>query len=98
MTTIKSPYRILDVPQDVDVKTLNRHMATTLRSIRSRPDLTATDVMKAVKTLQDPSKRLAADFTFPVRIKAKRPIKFKIDETLEVIDVNAIDPDAFNSL
>jgi hypothetical protein len=93
-----SPYVVLSVSQDVDPKTLNKHMATALRSISSKPELTARDVMDAVKTLQDPSKRLAADFMFPVRIKAKRPIKFEVDGALEEIDVNAIDPDAFNSL
>ena len=56
------------------------------------------EIQIAVRQLLDPAKRLAADFMFPSKIKAKRPQKIIIDVPVVNIDLNDIDENTFDSL
>jgi len=44
------------------------------------------------------NKRLAADFMYPSKIKAKRPQRIKIEISISSIDLEEINENAFDSL
>ena len=56
------------------------------------------EIAMAAKQLLDPAKRLAADFMFPSKIKAKRPQKLSVEVPEEKFTLNDIDENAFDSL
>jgi hypothetical protein len=91
---MNNPYRILNLSEDADKKTIM--MAQILAMKEKKYSL--QEIQIAVKQLLIPSKRLAANFMFPAKIKAKRPQKISIDIQIEKLDINDINENAFNSL
>jgi hypothetical protein len=91
---MKNPYRILNVSQDADKKTI---MVAQMLAMRENK-YSLQEIHIAVNQLLIPAKRLAANFMFPAKIKAKRPQKISIDFQIEKLDINDINENAFNSL
>ena len=91
---MRNPYKILNVSQDADRKEI---MKAQMIAMKERK-YSLQEIQIAVKQLLDSAKRLAADFMFPVKIKAKRPQKISINIQVEKIELNDIDENAFDSL
>ena len=89
-----NPYQILKISQDADKKEIMKaQMLAMKEKVYPLPEIAL-----ATKQLLDPAKRLAADFMFPSKIKAKRLQKITIDFEAKSIDLNGIDENAYDSL
>ena len=91
---MSNPYEILKVTQDADKKEIMKAQMLAMKERR----YSLQEIQIAVRQLLDPAKRLAADFMFPSKIKAKRPQKILIDVPVDKIDLNDIDENTFDSL
>ena len=91
---MSNPYEILKVTQDADKKEIMKAQMLAMKERR----YSLQEIQIAVRQLLDPAKRLAADFMFPSKIKAKRPQKLSIDVPVDTIDLNDIDENTFDSL
>ena len=91
---MSNPYEILKVIQDADKKEIMKAQMLAMKERR----YSLPEIQIAVRQLLDPAKRLAADFMFPSKIKAKRPQKISVDIPVDKIDLNDIDEDTFDSL
>lgn len=91
---MKNPYTILEVPQDANNAQILRAMTMAMRK-RLYPN---TEIAQARAQLSKPASRLAADFTFPIfdPFDDMKPIQAKVSP--EIIDINTIDVDKYNSL
>ena len=91
---MSNPYQILNVSQDADKKEIMKAQMLAMKEKKYSLQEIALDA----KQLLDPAKRLAADFMFPSKIKAKRPQKLSVEVPEEKITLNDIDENAFDSL
>ena len=91
---MSNPYEILKVTQDANKKEIMKAQMLAMKERR----YSLQEIQIAVRQLLDPAKRLAADFMFPSKIKAKRPQKISIDVPVDKIDLNDIDENTFDSL
>lgn len=91
---MNNPYQILNIPQDADKKTI---MAAQMRAMKDK-QFSLAEIHSAVRQLLDPAKRLASDFMFPTKIKAKRPQKIVVDIPVPKIDLNELNENSFDSL
>jgi hypothetical protein len=91
---MSNPYEILKVTQDADKKEIMKAQMLAMKERR----YSLQEIQIAVRQLLDPAKRLAADFMFPSKIKAKRPQIISIDVPVVKIDLNDIDENTFDSL
>ena len=91
---MSNPYEILKVTQDADKKEIMKAQMLAMKERR----YSLQEIQIAVRQLLDPDKRLAADFMFPSKIKAKRPQKLSVDVPVDTIDLNDIDENTFDSL
>jgi hypothetical protein len=91
---MSNPYEILKVTQDADKKEIMKAQMLAMKERR----YSLQEIQIAVRQLLDPAKRLAADFMFPSKIKAKRPQKISVDVPVDTIDLNDIDENTFDSL
>jgi len=91
---MKNPYQILNINQDADKKEI---MKSQMIAMKERK-YSLQEIGIAVRQLLDPAKRLAADFRFPAKIKAKLPQQISIDIHFDSIDISEVDLNAFNSL
>ena len=91
---MSNPYEILKVTQDADKKEIMKAQMLAMKERR----YSLQEIQIAVRQLLDPAKRLAADFMFPSKIKAKRPQKILIDVPVDKIDLNDTDENTFDSL
>lgn len=91
---MKNPYQILNVNQDADKKEIMKAQMSAMKE----KNYSLQEIQIATKQLLDPAKRLAADFMFPAKLKAKRLQKIYIDIPIKKIDLDDIDQNAFNSL
>ena len=57
-----------------------------------------TEIANAARQLLDPGKRLAADFMFPAKIKAKRIQTIQSTLTYKEINTDTLNENAFDSL
>ncbi len=91
---MKNPYQILEVPQDANNAQILKAMTVAMR----KKQFPQTEIAQARMQLSKPATRLAADFTFPVfePFEDIRPLQAVLQ--LEIIDINSIDPNAYNSL
>ncbi len=91
---MKNPYNILEVPQDANNAQILKAMTIAMRK-RQYPN---TEIAQARAQLSKPASRLAADFTFPIfdPFDDMEPLQAKFN--LEIIDINKIDVDKYNSL
>ena len=91
---MNNPYQILNLSQNANKNEIKEAQIQAMRN-KKYP---LKDIATAAKQLLDPSKRLAADFMLPTKIKSKRLQKITIDIEVPVIDINKIDDNAFDSL
>jgi hypothetical protein len=91
---MKNPYTILGVSQDADKSEILKAQMLAMK----KKDFSLQEIAVAVKQLLDPAKRLAADFMFPAKFKAKRIQP--ITSTLTYIEINIenLDENVFDSL
>jgi hypothetical protein len=91
---MKNPYNILEAPQNANNAQILKAMTIALRK-RQYPN---TDIAQARAQLSKPASRLAADFTFPIfdPFDDMTPLQAKIIP--EIIDINSIDDNKYNSL
>lgn len=91
---MSNPYQILNVSQDADKKEIMKAQMLAMKEKK----YSLQEIALAAKQLLDSAKRLAADFMFPSKIKAKRPQKLSVEVPEEKITLNDIDENAFDSL
>ena len=89
-----NPYDILKVHQDADKGEIMKAQMIAMREKR----YSLQEIQIAVRQLLDPAKRLAADFMFPTKIKAKRIQKIKVEMPIERVNLADLDENAFDSL
>jgi hypothetical protein len=91
---MKNPYQILEVSQDANNSQILKAQMLAMR----KQQYSNNDIAQARAQLSKPTTRLAADFTFPVfePFEDIRPLQAVLQ--LEIIDINSIDPNAYNSL
>lgn len=95
---MKNPYDVLGVSQDATAAGINQGFNLALMKKKQNPQHSHDDLMTARKQLTSPAQRLAADFTYPVRPRAKRPKSFVWPDTAENISLSEFLPDAYSSL
>lgn len=89
-----NPYTILGVSQDADkAETMKAQMIAM-----KKKEYSLQEIAIAAKQLLDPAKRLAADFMFPAKIKAKRIQPIQSPLTHKEINTDALNDNAFDSL
>lgn len=91
---MNNPYEILHVAQDADKSEI---MKAQMQAMREKK-YTLQEIQIAAKQLLDPAKRLAADFMFPAKIKARRIQKIPVEIPFEKINLRDVDENAFDSL
>lgn len=91
---MSNPYKILNVSQDA-VK--NEIMNAQIRAMKEKK-YSLQEIAISVRQLLNPSKRLAADFMFISKIRAKRIQKIRVVTQIEKIDHNDFDENTFDSL
>jgi len=91
---MKNPYEILELPQNATVPQIMSAMPKAMRK-RLYPN---TEIAQASAQLRKPATRLAADFTFPIfeSFDDMKPLSPTL--TPEIIDINSLDANAYNSL
>jgi hypothetical protein len=91
---MRNPYEILEVPQDASNSQILKAMTVAMR----KKVYSNTDIAHAKAQLSKPTQRLAADFTFPVfeAYDNMEPLVAAVHP--EIIDINSISPEVYNSL
>ena len=89
-----NPYTILGVSQDAEKPEIMKAQMFAMK----KKEFPLQEIAVAAKQLLDPAKRLAADFMFPSKIKAKRIQKVTVEFPIEKINLSDIDENAFDSL
>jgi hypothetical protein len=95
---MKNPYEILGVSQDATgpeiIMGLKKAQLENLKTKRYQ----LADLQAAQRQLQSPAKRLAADFLYPARPKAKRPKNFVLPMDESTVSFTSLAPDAYSSI
>lgn len=89
-----NPYTILGVSQDADKAEIMKAQIFAMK----KKEFPLQEIAVAAKQLLDPAKRLAADFMFPAKIKAKRIQPIQSTLTYKEINTDALNENAFDSL
>jgi hypothetical protein len=91
---MNNPYQILGISQDADKKAIIDAQKTAMMEKK----YSLNEIHSAMRQLLDPAKRLAADFMYPAKIKAKRPQKIALDIPFANSTIGDCSDDAFDSL
>ena len=91
---MKNPYSILGVSQDVEKADIMKAQMMAMKDKK----YSLQEIQIAAKQLLDPAKRLAADFMFPAKIKARRIQIIQSNLDYQDINVNALNENAFDSI
>ena len=91
---MKNPYTILGVSQDAEKAEIMKSQMLAMK----KKEYSLQEIAIAAKQLLDPAKRLAADFMFPARIKARRIQIIQSNLDYQDINVNVLNEDAFDSI
>ena len=91
---MNNPYTILGVNQDAEKAEIMKAQMLAMKDKK----YSLQEIQIAAKQLLDPSKRLAADFMFPAKIKAKRIQVIQSNLSYQEININALNEDAFDSI
>jgi hypothetical protein len=91
---MKNPYTILGVSQDAEKVEIMKAQMIAMK----KKEYSLQEIAIAAKQLLDPAKRLAADFMFPAKIKARRVQIIQTNLNYQDINVNALNEDAFDSI
>ncbi|EJF54860.1 hypothetical protein SapgrDRAFT_3215 [Saprospira grandis DSM 2844] len=93
---LHNPYDVLDLDQNASKKDIQKALPLALAKQRKEKKYSPKDIMQAQKELLDPAKRLAADFLFLDRIRAKRPRKFEQPELPKIKTLNQLAQNPFD--
>lgn len=91
---MKNPYTILAVSQNADKGEIMKSQMVAMK----KKEFSLQEIAIATKQLLDPAKRLAADFMFPAKIKAKRIQPIQNILTYQKINIDTLNENAFDSL
>lgn len=91
---MKNPYIILGVSQDAEKVKIMKAQILAMKDKK----YSLQEIAIAAKQLLDPAKRLAADFMFPAKIKARRIQIIQSNLDYQEINVNALKDNAFDSI
>jgi hypothetical protein len=91
---MKNPYSILSVSQDAEKADIMKAQIMAMKDKK----YALQEIQIAAKQLLEPAKRLAADFMFPAKIKARRIQIIQTNLVRQDININALDEDAFDSI
>jgi len=91
---MKNPYKVLGIPQDADNNTIIRSQLLAMRKGEYSP----REIAEAAVQLRSPAKRLAADFTFAIFDDFSQIRAVESTTHSKGIDIEAIDPDRYNSI
>lgn len=91
---MKNPYTILGVSQDAEKGEIMKAQMFAMK----KKEYSLQEIHIATKQLLDPAKRLAADFMFPAKIRARRIQLIQSKLTYREINVNVLNENAFDSL
>lgn len=91
---MNNPYLILGIDQDATKLEIKK---ATLLAMKERK-YSIKEIQTAASMLSHPSKRLAADFLFPGKLKSKRPKKISIQNDFEPLNLVDIPVDSLCSL
>lgn len=91
---MNNPYTILGVSQDAEKAEIMKSQMLAMK----KKEYSLQEIAIAARQLLDPAKRLAADFMFPARIKARRIQIIQSNLDYQDINVNALNEDAFDSI
>lgn len=91
---MNNPYTILGVSQDAEKVEIMKSQMLAMK----KKEYSLQEIAIAARQLLDPAKRLAADFMFPARIKARRIQIIQSNLDYQDINVNALNEDAFDSI
>ena len=91
---MKNPYIILGVGQDAEKVKIMKAQILAMKDKK----YSLQEIAIAAKQLLDPAKRLAADFMFPAKIKARRIQIIQSNLDYQEINVNALKDNAFDSI
>ncbi|NLJ67683.1 MAG: molecular chaperone DnaJ [Clostridiales bacterium] len=91
---MKNPYTILGVSQDAEKGEIMKAQMFAMK----KKEYSLQEIHIATKQLLDPAKRLAADFMFPAKIRARRMQLIQSKLTYREINVNVLNENAFDSL
>lgn len=91
---MKNPYSILGVSQDAEKDEIMKAQMLSMK----KKEYSLQEIAIAARQLLNPAKRLAADFMFPARIKARRIQIIQSNLDYQDINVNALNEDAFDSI
>jgi hypothetical protein len=91
---MKNPYTILGVSQDAEKADVMKAQMMAMKDKK----YSLQEIQIAAKQLLDPAKRLAADFMFPAKIKARRIQIIQSILDYQDINVNALNENAFDSI
>ena len=91
---MKNPYTILGIRQDATKSEIKK---ATLLAMKEKK-YSIKEIQTAASMLSQPSKRLAADFLFPGKLKSKRPKKISIKNEFKPMSLQDISADSLCSL
>lgn len=91
---MKNPYTILGVSQDAEKSEIMKAQMLAMKYKK----YSLQEIQIAARQLLDPAKRLAADFMFPARIKARRIQIIQSNLNYQDINLNALNENAFDSI
>ena len=93
---MNNPYVVLGLEKNQNANKNEIRKANMLAM--SARKYTLPEIATAMRQLLDPSKRLAADFMFPSRIKSRRLQKIVVNMTVKEIDLDSVNSNSFDSL
>ncbi len=91
---MKNPYTILGVSQDAEKAEIMKAQMNAMK----KKEYPLQEIAIAAKQLLDPAKRLAADFMFPAKIKARRIQIIQSNFVYQEINTNNFNENAFDSI
>lgn len=91
---MKNPYTILGVSQDAERAEIMKAQMLAMK----KKAYSLQEIAIAARQLLDPAKRLAADFMFPAKIKARRIQIIQSNLAYREINTDALNEDAFDSI
>ena len=89
-----NPYAVLGIKQNATKKDIIKAKMLAMRARVYKME----EISLAEKTLLKPAKRLAADFMFPMKVRAKRLHQLEFNIQREYVKLKQLDKEAFNSL
>lgn len=95
---MKNPYDILGIQQDAPMADISKGFNLALVQNMKTKLHTPQEMMQAKTQLSDPARRLAADFMYPAKPRAKRARALTWPTPNQLIEIEALNPDAHDSL